>query len=179
VVRSDRSVEGAWAAVMAIHSADPTVQRREERLLRERLAAMDGKVTALLAMAGPEARGIGVAERPSSPPAPTEEDAFYLAEELASMGTDGLPHGSHIETTAIETTTPLQRPYGRTYTTIATSVSIFPLQPMTPAAALLCGLLTCSGRFQPSTYERMVKEIPGVVAGLLRPWHEAARPGRL
>jgi hypothetical protein len=31
-----------------IHSANPTVQRREERLLRERLAAMDMKVNALV-----------------------------------------------------------------------------------------------------------------------------------
>jgi hypothetical protein len=30
----------------------------------------------------------------------------------------------------------------------------------------------------PTVYERMVKEIPGVVAGVLRPWHEAARAGR-
>jgi hypothetical protein len=33
---------------MAIHSATPSVQRREERLLRERLAAMDGKVDQLV-----------------------------------------------------------------------------------------------------------------------------------
>jgi hypothetical protein len=33
---------------VAIHSANPTVQRREERLLRERLAAMDAKVDVLV-----------------------------------------------------------------------------------------------------------------------------------
>jgi hypothetical protein len=72
-----------------------------------------------------------------------------------------------VETQAIETTTALQRPYGRTYTTICTSLTIWPLQPMTPAAALLCGLLNTSGRLQPTVYERMIKEIPGVVAGRL------------
>ena len=106
-----------------IHSANPTVNRREERLLRERLAAMEAKVDVL------------VMEVAKAPPTFTAEDAFYLAEELASRGTEGLPHGSHIETASIETTTPLQRPYGRTYTTVATSVTIFPLQPMTPSEA--------------------------------------------
>jgi hypothetical protein len=54
------------------------------------------------------------------------------------------------------------------------------LSPMTPAQALLCGLLSMSGKLQPKVYERMVKEIPGVVSGvLLRPHHEAAVPGRL
>jgi hypothetical protein len=103
----------------------------------------------------------------------TEEDAFYLSEELASRGTEGLPHGSHIETTSIETTTPLSRPYGRTYTTVATTVTIFPLSPMTPAAALLCGLLTCSGKLSPTVYERMVKEVPGIIEGRLMGPREA------
>jgi hypothetical protein len=38
---------------------------------------------------------------------------------------------------------------------------------MTPAAALLCGLLNTSGRLQPTVYERMVKEIPGIIEGRL------------
>jgi hypothetical protein len=144
-----------------IHSANPTVNRREERLLRERLAAMEAKVDVL------------VMEVAKAPPTFTAEDAFYLAEELASRGTEGLPHGSHIETQAIETTTPLQRPYGRTYTTVCTTVTIWPLNPMTPAAALLCGLLTCSGKLQPSVYERMVKETPGIIEGRLMGPREA------
>jgi hypothetical protein len=60
-----------------------------------------------------------------APPTFTAEDAFYLAEGLASRGTEGLPHGSHVETQTVDTTTPLQRPYGRTYTTICTTVTIF------------------------------------------------------
>jgi hypothetical protein len=122
-----------------------------------------------------------------APPTFTAEDAFYLAEELASRGTEGLPHGSHVETQAVDTTSPLQRPYGRTYTTVATSVTIFPLQPMTPADALLCGLLSVSGKLSPTVYERMIKETPGIIEGRLMGPREAmlarqeagkkARPG--
>jgi hypothetical protein len=66
-------------------------------------------------------------------------------------------------------------------------VTIYPLQPMTPAAALLCGLLSVSGKLQPTTYERMVLETPGVIVGRLLGPREAmldkqraaqkARPG--
>jgi hypothetical protein len=145
-----------------IHSANPTVNRREERLLRERLAAMDAKMDQLV-------RGVGASPlpTPTADSSPTSEDAFYLAEELASRGTEGLPHGSHVETASVDTTTPLQRRYGRTYTTVATTVTIFPLQPMTPAAALLCGLLNTSGRLSPTVYERMVRETPGIIEGKL------------
>jgi hypothetical protein len=139
-----------------IHSANPTVQRREERLLRERLAAMEVKVDVLV---------MEVARK--APPTFTEEDAFYLAEELASRGTAGLPHGSHVETASIETTSPLQRPYGRTYTTVCTSLTIFPLQPMTPAEALLARLLSTSGRLNHVAYEAAVKSTPGVIEGRL------------
>jgi hypothetical protein len=87
----------------------------------------------------------------------------------------------------VDTTSPLQRPYGRTYTTVATSVTIFPLQPMTPADALLCGLLSVSGKLSPTVYERMIKETPGIIEGRLMGPREAmlarqeagkkARPG--
>jgi hypothetical protein len=80
---------------------------------------------------------------------------------------------------ALDVTTPLERPSGRVYTTVATSVTIWPLGPMTPAGALLVGLLDGSGRLNLPLYDKLVREIPGVVAGLLRPHHEAARPGRL
>jgi hypothetical protein len=166
-----------------IHSGNATVNRREERLLRERLAAMDVKVNALVEMA----KEVGASPLPTPTLPLTAEDAFYLSEELASRGTEGLPHGSHIETTSVETTSPLSRPYGRTYTTVATTVTIWPLQPMTPAAALLCGLLTCSGKLSPTVYERMVKEVPGIIEGRLLGPREAllarqeagkrARPG--
>jgi hypothetical protein len=137
--------------------ANPTARRREEALLvQARLKALEAGIDRLVKEAG------------ASPlPTPTAEDAFYLAEELASRGTEGLPHGSHVETEAIETTTPLQRPYGRTYTTVATTVTIWPLNPMTPAAALRCGLLTCSGKLSPTVYERMVRETPGIIEGRL------------
>jgi hypothetical protein len=114
----------------------------------------------------------------SAPAFTTEEDAWDLAQTLADNGTGGLPLHSHIETMAADTTTPLQVPFGRVYTTVCTTVTIFPLNPMTPAEALLCGLLDTSGRLNRVAYDRMVRVMPGVVAGLLRPHHDAARPGR-
>jgi hypothetical protein len=131
----------------------------EAHLVHARLKNLEAKIDTALEMAKE------VGESPL--PTPTTEDAFYLAEELASRGTEGLPHGSHIETASVDTTTPLQRPYGRIYTTVATTVTIFPLPPMTPAAALLCGLLTRSGKLSPTVYERMVKETPGIISGRL------------
>jgi hypothetical protein len=137
--------------------ANPTRRRAEEALLiQARLKQLEAKVDTLVEMGAAQAA-----------PAFTEEDASFLAEELASRGTEGLPRGSHMECMAVDTTSPLQRPYGRTYTTICTTVTIFPLNPMTPAEALLCGLLTCSGRLQPTVYERMVKETPGIIEGRL------------
>ena len=47
-------------------SANPTVQRREERLLRERLAAMDGKMDAVAKM-------MGAAQAAPTPPKPPQD----------------------------------------------------------------------------------------------------------
>jgi hypothetical protein len=153
---------------VTILSANPTRRRAEEALLvQARLKQLEVKLDTLVEM--------GVAQ---AAPAYTAEDAWDLAQTLADNGTGDLPLHSHIETVAVDTTTPLQKPYGRVYTTVCTTVTIFPLDPMTPAEALRCGLLDTSGRLSPSTYERMVKAMPGVVAGVLRPHHEAAVAGR-
>jgi hypothetical protein len=140
--------------------ANPTAHRKElAHRERVRLEQIEGKLDRLVVE-------MGAAAKPSSPTF-TGEDAFYLAAELASRGTEGLPHGSHVECMAVDTTSPLQRPYGKVYTTIATTVTIWPLNPMTPAEALLCGLLTVSGKLQPSVFERMIKETPGIIEGRL------------
>jgi hypothetical protein len=139
--------------------ANPTAHRRElAHRERMRLAQIEGKLDRLVVE-------MGAAAKPSS--TPTAEDAFYLAEVLASSGTEGLPHGSRVDCTTVDITTPLQKPYGKVFTTIATTVTIWPLEPMTPAEALLCGLLTVSGKLQPSVYERMIKEVPGIIEGRL------------
>ena len=93
--------------------------------------------------------------------------AFYLAEELACRGTEGLPHGSHVETKAVDTTSPLQVPYGRTYTTVATSISISMLGTYTPRELLETGLVTKGGKFQRHVFERLLSEVDGVVKGEL------------
>ncbi len=125
--------------------------------MQERLRQLEAKVDILVE--------IGAAQ--AAPTSPTAEDAFDLAETLASRGTEGFPHGSQVECKAVDTTTPLQRPYGATYTTVCTTVTIWPLSPMTPADALLCGVLDTSGKLSPTVYERMIKEIPGIIEGRL------------
>jgi hypothetical protein len=165
---------------MALLPASPAAHRRElEHRERARLEQFERKLDHALVM---------VKDAGSNAPSlPTEEDSWDLAVTLADNGTGGLPLHSHIETTSVDTTTPLQRPYGKVYTTIATSITVFPLDPMTPPQALLCGLLDKSGRFSPTVYERMVKETPGIISGRLMGPREAmldnqragqkARPG--
>jgi hypothetical protein len=145
---------------MALLPASPAAHRRElEHRERARLEQFERKLDhALVEM------GKGAAQ---AAPAYTAEDAWDLAQTLADNGTGGLPLHSRIETTSVDTTTPLQRPYGKVYTTIATSVTIFPLDPMTPAEALLCGLLDTSGRLNHVAYEAAVKATPGVIEGRL------------
>ena len=137
--------------------ANPTARRREEALLiQARLKALETKLDHHLEM-----------EVASAPPTFTDEDAFYLAEELASRGTEGLPHGSHVETRAEDVTSPLQLPHGRVYTTVATSISLPILGTFTPRQLLETGLVTKGGKFQAHVYERLLSEVDGVVKGQL------------
>jgi hypothetical protein len=105
-----------------------------------------------------EAMAMGAAAKPSS--TSTADDVFDLACTLASVGTEDLPRGSHVETTSVDMILPLQRPYGRTYTTICTSLTGIPSTADDPLRGLLCGLLNMAGKLSPSVYERMVKEMP-------------------
>jgi hypothetical protein len=53
------------------------------------------------------------------------------------------------------------------YKTAATAISLFMLGTFTPRELLETGLVTKGGRFSPSTYERMLSEVDGVVKGKL------------
>ena len=64
---------------------------------------------------------------------------------LAQAGVKGLPHGLTVETKSVDVTSPAQVPFGRVFEQVCTSVTIFPLQPMSPAEALMQGLLNKSG----------------------------------
>ena len=148
-----------------IHSANPTVNRREERLLRERLAAMDVKVDRLVKEVG------AVAPAFPTPTADTADtfddyDVQFLAESLAEDHS-WLPHGSHVEVQATDVTSPLQLPHGRVYTNLATSISIPIIGAFTPRALLETGLVTKGGKFQAHVFERLLSEVPGMVKGRL------------
>jgi hypothetical protein len=152
--------------------ATPAAHRRETQA---RMRAVEDQLDKLVAM------GMGGGAVQAAPqPTYTSEDAWDLAVTLASNGTEGLPRGSHVECKAVDATTPLQRPYGRTFTTICTSVTLPCLPPMTPAQLLITGLVSASGKFSPSIYERLLSEVPGMVKGRwLRLHEDAAIPGRL
>jgi hypothetical protein len=108
-----------------ILSANPAVRKREERfLVQARLRQLEASIDRALEMAR---------EAGSNAPSPTfdDYDVQFLAESLAE-DRSWLPHGSHVETASLDTSTPLSRPYGPTYTTIATSISIPILGTYTP-----------------------------------------------
>jgi hypothetical protein len=57
---------------------------------------------------------------------------------------------------------PQPNPYGPTSTThLVMSVTIPPLPQMAPIAAVLCGLLTPSGKLCPAVYESLVEKMGG------------------
>jgi hypothetical protein len=122
------------------------------------LGRIAGKVDHALAMAEQ------VGESPL--PTPTAEDIQFLAESLAE-DRSWLPHGSHVETVCLDTSTPLQKPYGPVYTNTATSISIPIIGTFTPRELLETGLVTKGGKFQAHVYERLLSEVDGVVKGRL------------
>src|SRR5258708_3660169 len=77
------------------------------------------------------------------------DDVFMLAELLARVGNKYLPRGSAVETTSVDVTSPLQRPYGREFKQMATRISIWPLGPQTVESALVSGVIDVSGRIRP------------------------------
>jgi hypothetical protein len=144
--------------------ANPTRRRAEEAfLIQARLRNLDEKLNRLVVEVG------------ASPPLPLTFDDYdvqFLAESLAD-DRSWLPHGSHVETTCVDTSPPLSRPYGATYTDTATSVSIPILGTFTPRQLLEQGLVTKGGRWNHVAYEAALKATPGVVSGRLMGPREA------
>jgi hypothetical protein len=86
-----------------ILSANPAVRKREEVFrIQHRLRQLEAGIDRALEMA----KEVGS----NAPSQPTAEDAWDLAEALARAGTEGLPKGSHVETQAVDTTTPPSTP---------------------------------------------------------------------
>jgi hypothetical protein len=103
-----------------------------------------------------------------APSLPTfdDHDVQDLAERLAE-DRSWLPHGSHVETTCVDTSTPLSRPYGPTFTETATSISIPIIGTFTPRELLETGLVTKGGRWNHVRFDEMITAIDGVVKGQL------------
>jgi hypothetical protein len=141
--------------------ANPTARRREEALLvHARLRNLEAGIDRALEMAKE------VGSNATSLPTFDDYDVQFLAESLAG-DRSWLPHGSHVETVCLDTSTPLQKPYGPVYTNTATSISIPIIGTFTPRQLLETGLVTKGGKFQAHVYERMLSEVDGVVKGKL------------
>jgi hypothetical protein len=138
-----------------IHSGNATVNRREERLLRERLAAMDEKLNQLVV-------GVGAA----APAFPTEADI----EEVGRLLVEGrmrLPRYATVNvTTEIETVRDKIFGTSEIYHHTADQLCVHALQPMSIPAAIECKLLTKVGgawMFRADVYRTMVPADPRLI----------------
>ena len=67
----------------------------------------------------------------------------------------------------MDTSTPLSRAYGSTYTDMATSISIPIIGTFTPRELLATGLVTKGGQWDHVRFDAMLRAVPGVIAGKL------------
>jgi hypothetical protein len=109
----------------------------------------------------------------------TANDIETLSALLAETEGRYLPRGSRVEVTDVETTTEVQRPYGRHWEKRATSVSIWPLGPMTIEEILRLGILDRRGNVSMVAFETAMAAMDGACERMVRPWEGAAIPGRL
>jgi hypothetical protein len=144
--------------------ASPAARRAEEAARdRARLEQIDLKTSALVDLTYNKGEPSGSSTTPSY----TDQDIEDLAERLAEDDGRYLPRGSTVSKTT--------RWFGgdEEYRTLATRVTLYPLQPMTIEEALACGVLDTSGRLVRHVYERLVAAEPDRVERVVRP-HEAA-----
>jgi hypothetical protein len=143
-------------------SGNPTVQRREEKLLRERLAAMDGKMDAVAKMmqAG-TAMGAGAVA-----PAFSDADVAEVGKLLVE-GRMWLPKYARVTvTTEIETIKSKVFGTSEVFTHTADQLCCHQLQPMSIPAALEAGLvskLSGSWRWRGDVYRRLVPPDPRLI----------------
>jgi hypothetical protein len=152
---------------MAIHSGNATVQRREERLLRERLADMEAKLDRALAM---EKKEVGA----TAPAFPQDSDI----EEVGRLLVEGrirLP--THARLTVITTVAEVRHKLFNTTTDVMTHTAdqlhTRLLRPMTVLEALEGGLIRRVERgwvWSEATYERLAKAAQGVSDGVGCPY---------
>ena len=138
-----------------IHSANATVNRREERLLRERLAALDVKVDRLV-------REVGAV----APAFPTDDDVAEVGRLLVE-GRLRLPKYARVTvTTEIETVRSKIFGTSELFTHTADELCCHALQPMSIPAAIECKLLTKVGghwMFRADVYRGLVPPDPRLI----------------
>ncbi len=143
--------------------ASPTARRAEEAIRRRAaLERIEGRLDTFVEIT----KGAAACTAPT--PSISDEDVEWAAEALAAPDALRLyPRGSVASVTA--------GPFDGETRTLATSITIWPLQPMSIREALECGLIK-GASLQRHVYERMVRELPDAGKRWVRPQEQATQP---
>ena len=151
-------MSGILPASPAKRRAEEAVREELRRDAMDRLATIERKLDAVL--------GTGGLRAPQ--PAITDVDIEDLAELLARPNAlSGFPRGSIASV--------VTKLFDGETRTLATSITIWPLQPLSIREALECGLIK-GASLQHHVYERMVRELSDGGKRWARPHEEAAQP---
>jgi hypothetical protein len=151
-------MSGILPASPAKRRAEEAIREELRRDAMDRLATIERKLDAVL--------GTGGREAPQ--PAITDDDVEALAELLAQPDAlSGFPRGSIASV--------VTKLFDDETRTLATSITIWPLQPMSIREALECGLIK-GASLKHHVYERMVSELEDYGKRWVRPHEQAAQP---
>jgi hypothetical protein len=151
-------MSGILPASPAKRRAEEAIRKELRRDAMDRLATIERKLDAVL--------GTGGREAPQ--PSVSDEDVEWAAEALAAPDVLRLyPRGSVASV--------VTKLFDEETRTLATSITIWPLQPLSIREALECGLIK-GASLQRHVYERMVRELPERVERVIRPHEQAAQP---
>jgi hypothetical protein len=150
-------MSGILPASPAKRRAEEAVREQLRRDAMDRLATIERKLDAVLGTGG---------QAPQ--PAITADDVEALAELLAQPDAlSGFPRGSIASV--------VTKLFGGETRTLATSITVWPLQPMSIREALESGLIK-GASLQRHVYERMARELPDAGKRWARPHEQAAQP---
>jgi hypothetical protein len=150
-------MSGILPASPAKRRAEEAVREQLRRDAMDRLATIERKLDAVLGTGG---------QAPQ--PAITADDVEALAELLAQPDAlSGFPRGSIASV--------VTKLFDGETRTLATSITIWPLQPMSVREALEAGLIK-GASLQRHVYERMARDLPDAGKRWARPHEQAAQP---
>jgi hypothetical protein len=155
-------MSGILPASPAKRRAEEAIRKELRRDAMDRLAAIEGKLDTFVEIT----KGAAACAAPT--PSISDEDVEWAAEALAAPDALKLyPRGSVASVT--------MGLFDGETRTLATSITIWPLQPMSIREALESGLIK-GANLQRHVYERMVSELEDYGKRWVRPHEQAAQP---